>query len=150
MAKNSENVHTFLSDLQTKILPIGEAEKVKLLSIKKAEYAERGLEYDGKLNMWDSNYYSRISLERSLNLGEHIQLDRSGLFRTDTFLIDHEMIKSYFPVSNVVPAILKIYSRLLNLSFDLVERTKEAGGITWHDGKLDSLDILLRASLTLS
>lgn len=54
MAKTPSNVFAFLDDLEEKLTPLGESEKVKLLALKKEVSAQRGDEFDGKtLNLWD-------------------------------------------------------------------------------------------------
>lgn len=113
MAKTPENVFNFLNDLEEKLTPLGEIEKLKLLELKKEISAARGEEFDGKtLNLWDYRYYDRLYLERTLNL-------------------DEEAISEYFPVSNVVPAILDVYRELLGVKVQLVPRTEAT---TWHEG----------------
>jgi hypothetical protein len=43
--------------------------------------------------------------------------------------MDNNIVKEYFPVSAVVPAILDIYQQLLGVRFE------EMKGSTWHPGK---------------
>lgn len=70
MAKNPATVFSFLADLEAKLKPLGEAEKIKLLELKKAEHEKRGWEFDGELKLWDYRYYDRLYTERTLSLGE--------------------------------------------------------------------------------
>jgi Zn-dependent oligopeptidase len=60
-----------------------------------------------------TRYYSRLYVEHNLNL-------------------DGSLVKEYFPVSFVVPAILDIYQNLLEVKF--VEATGEAKDV-WHPGE---------------
>jgi metallopeptidase MepB len=39
------------------------------------------------------------------------------------------VVKEYFPVSTVVPAILEIYQNLLGVQFEAIKNAS-----TWHDG----------------
>lgn len=53
MAKTPETVFAFLADLEAQLRPLGEAEKVKLLALKKEECEKRGIAYDDELYLWD-------------------------------------------------------------------------------------------------
>lgn len=70
MAKTPETVFDFLSDLESKLKPMGEAERKKLLDLKKSEHEKRGLDFDGTFYLWDYRYYDRLWTERELNLGQ--------------------------------------------------------------------------------
>lgn len=114
MAKTSKTVLDFLDDLQAKLMPIGEMEKLRLLKLKEEECKERGWKYDGELRLWDYRYYDQMYLAKTLSL-------------------DEEAIKAYFPVATVVPQILNIYQEMLNVKFYRVPES--AGGSTWHKGE---------------
>ncbi|KAK4705328.1 DNA-directed RNA polymerase III subunit RPC6, partial [Phenoliferia sp. Uapishka_3] len=114
MAKTPEKVFEFLDDLESKLRPLGEAERVELLALKKEIHEAKGWDYDGKMYLWDYRYLDRLWMEKNLKL-------------------DDEKIKEYFPVTYLVPAILNIYKTMLNVRFHPVPRTAEAGGITWHE-----------------
>ncbi|KZT12028.1 Metalloprotease [Laetiporus sulphureus 93-53] len=107
MVKNSKNVIDFLADLEQKLTPIGEKERVVLLKLKEEEHAANGHPFDGNFYTWDYWYYHRVLLEISLKL-------------------DDQKVKEHFPVSTVVPAILDIYQNLLGVRF------VEIKGETWH------------------
>ncbi|KAI5478751.1 metallopeptidase MepB [Pseudohyphozyma bogoriensis] len=111
MAKKPERV---FEDLETKLKPLGEAEKKKLLELKKSVHLERGWPVEEELWLWDYRYYDRLFVERELNL-------------------DEEALKSYFSVSKVVPTILDIYRTLLGVKFFKVPRDEKHGGQTWHE-----------------
>jgi metallopeptidase MepB len=92
-----------------KLRPIGHADRDALLAIKKKEHEGNGLPYDGEFYLWDYQYYNRRFIEETLDL-------------------DDTLVKQYFPVSVVVPAILEIYQKLLGVQFE------EIKGETWHPG----------------
>ena len=71
--------------------------------------------------MWDYRYYDRVYTEKTLDL-------------------DDMVVKEYFPVGVVVPAILEIYQSLLGVRF------VEVKGEVWHPGacELGVLEAVLR------
>ncbi|KAI8969624.1 Metalloprotease [Trametes punicea] len=107
MVKNAKGVREFLTDLEQKLRPVGLKDRETLLALKKKEHEEKGLPFDGEFYLWDYRYYDRKYLEESLSL-------------------DDQLVKEYFPVSVVVPAILEIYQNLLGVKFI------EMNGETWH------------------
>jgi metallopeptidase MepB len=109
MVKTGQGVVDFLDDLQTKLTPVGLKDRDTLLALKKKEHEERGLPFDGNLFIWDYRYYDRKFIETSLEL-------------------DDMLVKEYFPVSVVVPAIMEIYQNLLGVQFEAIN------GSTWHPG----------------
>lgn len=46
-----------------------------------------------------------------------------------TLQLDQALVKEYFPVSFLVPAVLEIYQNLLSVRFEEVKN-----GSTWHEG----------------
>ncbi|BGP09572.1 metalloendopeptidase [Rhodotorula toruloides] len=113
MAKKPSEVHAFLEDLESKLRPLGLKERETLLALKKEECEQRGWPFDGKFNLWDYRYYDRLHVEKTLDL-------------------DDNLVKEYFPVSHIVPAILDVYKELLGVELIPVPKTGEAGGETWH------------------
>ncbi|KAJ7626668.1 metallopeptidase MepB [Mycena polygramma] len=107
MVKTGKGVVEFLDDLEEKLKPVGAKDRETLLALKKEEHAERGLPFDGNFYIWDYRYYDRKYIETSLEL-------------------DDMLVKEYFPVSVVVPAIINIYQNLLGVRFETIE------GSTWH------------------
>jgi len=96
MIKTGKGIEEFIDDLEAKLLPVGIQDREVLLAIKKKEYEEKGLAFDGQFYIWDYRYYDRKYTEESLDL-------------------DDSLVKEYFPVSVVVPAILNIYQNLLGV-----------------------------------
>ncbi|KAJ7288404.1 metallopeptidase MepB [Mycena rebaudengoi] len=107
MVKTGKRVEEFLDDLEEKLKPIGLKERDVLLALKKKEHEERNLPFDGGLYISDKGYYTRKFLENSLDL-------------------DADLVKEYFPVSVVVPAMLDIYQNLLGVRFEAIN------GSIWH------------------
>jgi Zn-dependent oligopeptidase len=58
---------------------------------------------------------------------------RTGPCSIVTLPTDDNLVKEYFPVSKVVPAVLDIYKDLLGIELVAVPRDEAVGGITWHD-----------------
>lgn len=109
MVKDARSVIEFLDDLEKKLRPVAVKERDILLKMKEKEHKELGLPFDGEFYLWDYRYYDRKYIEESLDL-------------------DDMLVKEYFPVSVVVPAILSIYQTLLGVKF------VEIKGETWHPG----------------
>ncbi|KAJ7147482.1 metallopeptidase MepB [Mycena crocata] len=107
MVKTGKGVVDFLDDLEKKLKPVGMKDRETLLALKEKDHAERGLPFDGNFYIWDYRYYDRKYIESSLSL-------------------DEDLVKAYFPVSVVVPAIIEIYQNLLGVRFESIN------GSTWH------------------
>lgn len=99
----------FLDDLEKKLKPVGIKDRETLLALKQKDHTERGLPFDGNFYIWDYRFYDRKYIESSLDL-------------------DDMLVKEYFPVSVVVPAIITIYQNLLGVRFETIN------GSTWHPG----------------
>lgn len=74
MAKSPAEVQSFLSDLETKLRPLGLEERKQLLAMKQKEHEERGLPKDDQFNLWDYRYYDRLYTEKTLDLGAFLPL----------------------------------------------------------------------------
>ena len=100
----------FVNDLEAKLYPVGINDREVLLALKKKEHEEKGFAFDGEFYIWDYRYYDRKYIEETLSL-------------------DDMVVKEYFPVSTVVPAILGIYQNLLGVHFKEIQDAS-----TWHPG----------------
>ncbi|QRV96695.1 metallopeptidase MepB [Ceratobasidium sp. AG-Ba] len=112
-AKNSQAVVNLLDDLEQKSLPIATKDLDNLLKLKEKEYAEKSLPFDGCFYSWDYPILRRRY---------------SHIFTQQTLSLDRNLVKEYFPVDHVVPAMLDIYQNLLGVKFQEVE------GNLWHSG----------------
>ncbi|WP_372367966.1 M3 family metallopeptidase [Candidatus Uabimicrobium sp. HlEnr_7] len=104
MAKNSENVRTFLQGLQGKLAKVNDQDLMNLFAVKK--------QYDPKaekLDLWDVGYCS-TKLKR------------------EKYKIDDELVRQYFPAHRVIEGTFHIYSKLLGVNF---EEVKDAD--VWHE-----------------
>ncbi|KAF8905938.1 metallopeptidase MepB [Gymnopilus junonius] len=108
MAKTGKAVEEFLNDLEERLKPVGMKDLEALLALKKREHEETGLPFDGKFYLWDNSYYNRKFIEQTLDL-------------------DGNIIKQYFPVSVVAPAVMSLYQNLFGLRFEELKDTS-----TWH------------------
>lgn len=102
MAKNSQTVMTFLTDMVNMIKPIVRSDLKKL--------TELANELDGinKIESWDTNYYIRIYNEKE-----------SGL--------NMSILKNLFTIESVTNGIFLIYQELLGLKFiDITDENPQA------------------------
>jgi thimet oligopeptidase len=93
MAKSPEAVMKFLEDIDAALLPKAKAEYAVLGALKKPE------EGNDKIRAWDRSYY-----------GERLRVTKYSL--------DEQVVRRYFPLDHVVPAVLEIYQTLLSVRFD--------------------------------
>lgn len=107
MVKSAQNVKEFLDDLEQRLRPLGVKEREVLLGLKAEDCKARGIPFDGEFKIWDYRYYDNKFVERSLSL-------------------DDALVKEYFPVTHIIPAILDIYQNLLSVRFEEVKAE------TWH------------------
>ncbi|KAG2203937.1 hypothetical protein INT47_007520 [Mucor saturninus] len=115
MAKTVEAVETFLNDLADKLYAPGRKEIERLKELKKVrsivtEKAERGEEFDGSFNAWDSSYYERILLENE-------------------YSVDQEEIKKFFSLETTIQKMLDIYEKVLGLKF---VKVSAENATVWH------------------
>ncbi|KAF8895404.1 hypothetical protein BD779DRAFT_1668682 [Infundibulicybe gibba] len=108
MVKSAKNAEDFLDDLERKLQPVATKERTVLLAMKEAEHKQLGLPFDGEFYAWDYRYYDRKYVQQKLDL-------------------DSSLVAEYFPVAEVVQAILKIYQDLLGVRFE--EITSDS---RWH------------------
>lgn len=106
MAHSPEGVYAFLDGLKAKVLQKGKSDLSTLIDLKRKELADPKID---KLEAWDYAYYSRI-LEKQ------------------TYDVDQEAVRQYFPVETVISGMFDIYQTLLGVTF--VDVTKDVK--TWH------------------
>lgn len=109
MSKSASSVEKFLAQLSSKLTPLLEREIKVLLELKKKEKADRGEEFDGKINAWDKSYYC-------------------DMVEKEQYSVDQELFKPYFPLEVVTKGMLDIYQELLGLIF-----VQEDSLPTWHE-----------------
>lgn len=97
MAKTSEKVATFLSDLRAKIDQVGIAEKDKNL-LRKYRLESMGIPTSAPFENCDTAFLRNL-VERK------------------EFSVDHVALQQYFPLDHVVSEMLNIYGELLDLEF---------------------------------
>jgi len=109
MSGSFQAVDEFLINLQTKLEAAGRNDYESLLQLKKDHCQEMGIDFDGKLNAWDTGYYGNELLKSK------------G--------VDSEEIRKYFPLDHVVSTTMEIYQELLGLTFtELLQGTYWS----WH------------------
>ena len=113
MAGSAKVVTDFLDDLESKLVQVGESDRAVLLALKSEL---EGVPLSSTLDPWDQGFYQGIRAERELNL-------------------DSKIIQDYFPVSHVVPAILKIYQEMFGVDFVELSADVERGDV-WHEDVL--------------
>jgi len=92
MAKNSENVMKFLTDLTQKLDEPSKKDIQILLKAKEADCNERKEPFDGKINVWDWRYYEQFLLQKD-------------------YQVNQDEIKEYFPMQKVTEGLLDIYQQ---------------------------------------
>ena len=110
MSGSYQAVDDFLSNLQTKLTTAGKEDYNRLLTLKEHHCAEAGLDFDGKLNAWDTAFYDNLLLKTEYG-------------------VDVDKIKEYFPLDHVVETTLLIYQELLGLTF---EELPKGTYWSWH------------------
>ncbi|KAG7365264.1 Zn-dependent oligopeptidase [Nitzschia inconspicua] len=98
MSGSCQAVNEFLTNLQDKLTESGKEDRDVLLELKADHCKEIGVEFDGKLNAWDTSFYSNRLLKTKYG-------------------VDAEAIRQYFPLDHVVETTLSIYQELLGLTF---------------------------------
>ncbi|KXJ86715.1 peptidase family M3 [Microdochium bolleyi] len=122
MAKTTDTVTTFLSDLRTRLGPGGDKEREALYALKKKDEESRGLQPDGNYYLWDHRFYDRMIIEQE-------------------YSIDENQIAEYFPLQNTIRGMLQIFEEIFGLVFvelgpedrQKLSPTGKAGDIAWHE-----------------
>jgi Zn-dependent oligopeptidase len=101
MAKNSETVFKFLTDLQKAVVKKGKKELKERIKIK-----NKISNLDEKiLHNWEWRYYN-------------------NLIRKQNYELDHEKIKEYFPLDNVINGMFEIFGAVFGVKFQPVNLDK--------------------------
>jgi thimet oligopeptidase len=107
MAQSPQRVDTFLTGIDTAILPKARLESARLARLKGAP-----------LDAWDSAFYD-------------------NQLRKTEYAVDANAVKQYFPVQHTVDAILAIYAEILGVTFARIDRpavwNAEVVGYDVHD-----------------
>lgn len=122
MAKNSDNVKSFLKSIEGRAKSGLQGEIAQLRKHKEADYKERGLEFDGELYIWDVPYYKRVQKERE-------------------YSVDENAVAEYFSMWPTFNGMLDIFRNLFGLRFEELDEAKRAAlsstgngdDIKWHD-----------------
>ncbi|KAL2760251.1 hypothetical protein ACRALDRAFT_1046528 [Sodiomyces alcalophilus JCM 7366] len=122
MAKTTDAVNDFLSDLRSRLTAGGAKEVQHLLKLKKADTEARGIPFDGNYYLWDHKFYDRLMIEKE-------------------YSIDETKIAEYFPISSTISGMLKIFEELLGFVFVELQAedrarlspTGKAEDIAWHE-----------------
>jgi thimet oligopeptidase len=109
MAQTPRRVTSFLTNIDTAILPKARSERAELAALKGG----------GEFANWDTAYYQ-------------------AKLRKQKYSVDENAIKQYFPVGHTVDAVLGVYSRLLDVTFKPIAApniyNREVLGYEVHDG----------------
>jgi metallopeptidase MepB len=122
MAKTPKTVNDFLSDLRTRLAPGGVTEMKHLSELKKSDTDARKASNDGNYYLWDHRFYDRMMVEKE-------------------YSIDENKIAEYFPLSNTVGNMLKIFEHLFGFVFvelspedrARISPTGKGEDIAWHE-----------------
>ena len=100
MAKNPQNVWSFINDLVSKSKSKA-IEDVKVLDAVRNK--EQGLSSENPINPWDIGYYNNEILKTK-------------------YQVDGEKLRAYFPMDDCLKGMLSIYQELLGLQFKKIEK----------------------------
>ncbi|KYQ89422.1 peptidase M3A and M3B domain-containing protein [Tieghemostelium lacteum] len=109
MSKSKDNVVKFEDKMVKLLHPHGVVEMEKLLQLKKKDCAERGIEFDGKFNIYDNQFYHQLMLKND-------------------YQVDNNLIKEYFPFEIVLKGIFSVYQELLGMTFHELPCPQQ-----WHE-----------------
>lgn len=112
MAKKTETVMSFLTDLKGKLNVLGSKEIEVLKSLKEKNCAKLNIPFDGHYYIWDHRYYDNKYLKENYN-------------------VDDEEISEYFPLESTIAGMLNIYETVLKLKF--VEEIDPSKKKVWHE-----------------
>lgn len=112
MAKTVENVNEFLTDLRSKLTPLGTQELTVLKQLKNRHLKDLGLEPQEDFYQWDMGFYNNLMLQ-------------------EQYQVDHQKIQQYFPLDFTITQMLGFYERILDVKFHKIEHP--SADIIWHE-----------------
>jgi len=92
MAKTPQRVDTFLAQIDTKLLPKANSEIAVLQALKKSTGDS------SPWQAWDYAYYENLLIKTK-------------------FAVNDDVVRQYFPVTKVLPAVMGLYQKLLGVTF---------------------------------
>jgi thimet oligopeptidase len=95
MAKTPATVDAFLTEVNSKLLPKARAEIAVLDQLKRASGDTT------PFMPWDGSYYEKALVK-------------------SRYAVDDDVVRQYFPIDKVVPAMLDIYQKMLGVRFDAI------------------------------
>lgn len=95
MARNYETLQAFLTDLQTQISPLAQAETTAYLRLKR----EQTQNPKAELAAWDLAYWA-------------------NQYKKKYYQVDDEQIKAYFPTEKVTEGMFEVFGNLFGLTFE--------------------------------
>lgn len=111
MAKNSENVAKFYSDLEPIVRKKAELDKAEFLESKK----KRLKDPKADLNPWDYAFYK-------------------NLVKKQKYAVDSEKVSEYFPMGAVVNGLMTVAQSLFGIEMkDVTSNAKSLGLPVWHE-----------------
>lgn len=102
MAKNYETLEAFLTNLETQIKPLAEAELAAYQALKKETSGQ-----SGALSAWELPYWA-------------------NQYKKKNYRVDEEKIKEYFPTDTVIDGMFNVFGNLFGLRFE------KAALPVWH------------------
>jgi len=124
-----------LDELRKRLDPIGKNDLEAIVTLKNRDYTNYGLPINDDLHIWDYRYINSPDTTftaASVDNAGHVTRYYSRLYVESNLSLDGSLVKEYFPVSFVVPAILNIYQSLLGVKFVEVDgETKDV----WRPGE---------------
>lgn len=106
MAGTPAQVQQFLSVVRSRLGPLGRSDLANLVKAKQTETGNASIK---TLEPHDWRYYE-------------------NLIKKQTYQVDMEKVREYFPVTKVIDGMFQVYQTLLNVRFQ-----KVASGPRWHD-----------------
>lgn len=110
LAKTETRVLDFLTDLKTKLSPLGKKELAKLKELKDEDFTKQKLSLQDEYYIWDNRFYDNLMLE-------------------EEYQVNTDKISQYFPLQSTISKMFGFYETLFDIKF--VETTTEKR--VWHD-----------------